>query len=519
MNDNIFENCSGTEYCFTNADDENLLLKLNTEKIQSSILVLCVLSAIIILGTIGNLLVLATYFKQLYKNSTNFFIFCLATLDLIGCVIFLPAEMLALLQPLTYHDPWLCKLNKFVGFSADLASGYTIVCISFDRYLRISRPHKRFSRQTCRRAVIFVVSTSVLISSMTIYAYGTEEVIIEGVPELLGYRCGITSVAKDTFIPLLFATIILVAFLIGVIILLTVYLRLGIIVRRWNKGRTRNAENKSATKTNGCSDDSSSKYDKKISNSKTETQPCETPLLIRDKSINHLKEKRRNNDRDTGIIKADVTKSTKQNDTAESSPSNRNFKIEAKVRKIPTKETFLTDTEISDADNNSVASLPVIRPGIVKELTNSLERNGFKVPDPSVHFDGTSTLPLRKAKQREISKRQISRKKSLLITDIKKRMTLSKTTIMFIVATVAFVACHVPYMCIKVAMVTAPGSEDTLSATETVFYRLAEYSFTVSYAVNPIIYSFLNSRFRKECGKLIVTLLKKITCRYRVVWI
>lgn len=513
-----FSNCSVSE-CSENAEvNEQLLSQLNAEKIQSSILVLCFISFIILVGIIGNLLVLATYCDQIHKNSTNFFIFCLATLDLISCVLALPAEMFLLLQPMTYNYQWLCKLHKLIAFAADLASGYTIVCISFDRYLRIARPHKGFSRRTSRRAVILVVLMSLCVCSMALYVYGIEKVKVEDHSELHGHRCGTSPVAKTTLIPLLFSITILVAFVIGVFILLTVYIRLGIVVRRWNKGRIKSAGNNRSVKPLGSSEDSSSKYDKKLPKSKTEALPCQKPLLTKEWPLNRVKGKCRTNVTDMNVTYKNVTKSEQEEEnTAKSSPTeslNGAEMAKTELKKSSTKETYLADTDNSETDDNSVASLPVIRPGIVEEMTRSLERNGFMVPDPSVHFDGTSTLPLRKlaSKRRVDNRRKVTRKKSLIITDIKKRMTLSKTTTMFIVATVAFVACHVPYVCVKVALVTDPALEDTLSATEMVFYRLAEYSFTVSYAVNPIIYSFLNPRFRQECRTLIVTLFKKLSC-------
>lgn len=509
-----FSNCSVSD-CLENAEvDELLLLKLNAEKIQSSIPVLCFISFIILVGIIGNLLVLATYCDQIHKNSTSFFIFCLAMLDLISCVLALPAEMFLLLQPMTYNYQWLCKMHKLIAFTADLASGYTIVCISFDRYLRIARPHKGFSRRISRRAVILVVFMSLCVCSMALYVYGIEKVKVEGHPELQGRRCGTTSEAKETVIPLLFSITILVAFVIGVFILLTVYIRLGIVVRRWNKGRIKSAGNNRSVKTLGSSDDSSSKYDKKLPKSTTEALPCQKPLLTKEWPLNRVKGSCRTNVTDMNTTYKNVTKSEKQKEnTAKSSPT-ESLTGATELKKSSTKETYLADTDNSETDDNSVASLPVIRPGIVEEMTRSLERNGFLVPDPSVHFDGTSTLPLRKlASERRVdNRRKVTRKKSLIITDIKKRMTLSKTTTMFIVATVAFVACHVPYVCVKVALVTDPALEETLSVTEMVFYRLAEYSFTVSYAVNPIIYSFLNPRFRQECRTLIVTFFKKLSC-------
>lgn len=507
MNNTNISTCNETLVWSGGEEARKLLLKLNEEKVQSSILVLCFISVIILLGTLGNLLVLATYFKQIHKNSTNFFIFCLATFDLTSCVFALPAEMVVLLQPLTYDYPWLCKIHKFIAFSADLASGYTIVCISFDRYLRIARPHKRFSRRTCRRAVILVVCTSVLVSSMALFVYGTESVFIDGNRGLFGHRCGMDEVAEGTVIPLVFSTTILTAFVVGVIILLTVYIRLGIVVRRWNKGRVKSVGNRRFPKGVGTSDDSSSKYDSRSQKSQTEMYPFQIPLLTKD--INRVKGQNKGGVSD--VTNVNVTKLVdKITEMAKDNETN-----DAELVKIPTAEKYLTENEISETDdNNSVASLPVIRPGIVKEMTHSLEKNGFTIPDPSVHFDGTATLPLRRisAKQRELNKRKVTRKKSLVISDIKKRMTLSKTTSMFIVATVAFVACHVPYVCVKVAMVTNPDLEGTLTAIETVFYRLAEYSFTVSSCVNPLIYSFLNPRFRSECRGLIVTLLKRVSC-------
>lgn len=494
-----------TSICFENKEEDITLRRLNEQEVLSAILVLVFISVIILLGTVGNLLVLGTYFKQIQKNSTNFFIFCLATLDLISCVISLPAEMLVLLQPFTFSYPWLCKVYRFVAFSADLASGYTIVCISFDRYLRIARPHRRFKIRTCKRAVILVVCLSSIVSSMALYVYGRENVIIHDHPELVGSKCGIDTVAKETFVPLLFSTMILAAFVVGVGILLTVYIKLGIVVRRWNKGK--DMRNRFAG-TIGRSDESSSKCDNKLQK-QTDIYPFQIPLLTKD--IDRLKGKNKTNV--VASPKKAVLKSQKSVD--EDSNQNEGNDIANELAKSPTTETYLSDNEVSETDGNSVASLPVIRPGIVEEMTRSLEKNGFSVPDPSVHFDGTATLPLKRisAKQRE-QKRKVTRKKSLVISDIKKRIKLSKTTTMFIIATVAFVVCHVPYVCIKVALVTNPMLEDTLSSTQTVFYRLAEYSFIVSYAVNPIIYNFLNPRFRFECRNLVVNLLKRVSCRF-----
>ena len=506
MIDTNFTVCSVCSHCL---ESEDLILQLNNDRIQSSIPVLCFISLVILLGTAGNLLVLATYFKQLHKNSTNFFIFCLASFDLISCVISLPVEIFGLLNPLTNDKPWLCKLYRWEAFSADLASGFTIVCISFDRYLRIARPYKGFSRRTSRRAVVVVVFTSLLVCSMSLFVYGTEPVRMLEHPELTGCQCGTDPMAKETPIPLLFSTTILVAFVIGVFILLVVYLRLGILVRRWNKGRIKSAGNKWHRKTIGTSDDSSSKSDKTLSRSQSETAKCQVPLLNKD--IARVKINSRN-DVDKSVISY-----FRPPDNL-----NRTSKIEIEQVmpevKCSVKQTCLTDTNISEVDNKSVESLPIIRPGLVKDLTSSLERNGFSVPDPSVHFDGTTTLPLKKMSSKQRSKKKLPRVKSFVISDIKKHMTLSKTTIMFIVATVAFVTCHVPYVGIKVASVTNPTIEETFSSTEIVFYRLAQYSFIVSYAVNPIIYSFLNSRFRIECRKLLRTLSIKFTCTCDLFW-
>ena len=486
--------CTASENCLEGTDIEKKLLReLSEEKIQASIPVLCFITVIILLGTLGNLLVFATYFKQLHKSSTNFFIFCLASFDLICCLVSLPVELFFLLRPLTNDYPWVCKMYRWLSFSADIASGYTIVCISFDRYLRIAHPHSGFSRRTSRRAVLAVVCTSLLVCSMSLFVYGTESVRVAEHPQVTGYRCGTDAYVKETFVPLLFSTIVLVAFVVGVFIMLVVYVRLGIVVRRWNKGRAGHTRYR---KTG--SEDSSSKSDKTVSKSHSETPKCQVPLLIKD--IARVKDEFAT--REPKLISAGDDFRTKE-------PKDKHFE---QNNKRSLKEAHLTDTEISEADNKSVESLPVVRTGIVKEMTRSLERNGFSIPNPSVHFDGTATLPLRKLSSRQCSKRKPARAKSFIISDLKKRMSLSKTTTMFIVATAAFVACHVPYICVKIVFLAKPDLEETLSQTEMVFYSLAQYSYAVSYAVNPIIYSFLNSRFRMECRKILTKLLKRLTC-------
>lgn len=441
---------------FTNTSNESdandvILRELTVEMLQVSIPVLCFISLMMLIGTMGNTLVILTYFKRVDKSSTNLFIFCLAVFDIINCALTLPMEMNDLTHPYTNDLNVLCKIHKFTGFTADLCSGFIIVCISFDRYLRIARPHQGLSVKGSKIAICVILLLAILISVLSLVIYGKRRITFPEHPGIVGVSCGVQNEMRLTAMPIIFNILILTTFCIGVAILLVVYTMLGLKVKRWNQDR------KLKISGNRCSD-----Y-------------CQQTAI------------------------SDETDSPNSPD----------------VRQSETFTFLPTTLEKSSDDNVKEDEEPSFkRPTFVRELSRSLDRNSFLKLDTGLHMNGTQTLPHRKssaAKRKQCP--SFTRKTSIpKLIDFRRRIKISKTTVMFISATIAFVASHIPYACIKVAFTVNPGLTDSMTSLGHSFFLFAEYSFIVSYAVNPIIYSFLNPKYRRECRTFLRDLSNSLKC-------
>lgn len=454
MANTTFKLIDGEHVNTTSLELEDLLYSMTRRQVSLSVPVICFIILLMVTGFCGNSLVILTYVKRLEKSSTNLFIFCLAVFDLVNCCISLPLQVNDLLNPYENDQSYVCKTHEFIVHMADIAAGCIIICISFDRYLRIARPHKGISVRGSKVAICIVCITAFVLSSLTFYVYGTETVTFEGYSkELIGKRCGTSETAKGTVVPLLFRTLILFCFALGVLILLTVYMLLGIKVRKWNKSR------------------------------KTKN------IVVHRKSE----------------VLSQTTFSDDTESRDESNTDNAN---------LPETAVFLQNST-EKQNRPDILESTFQKPIFVRELSRSLEENHFLKLEP-VHVSGTNTLPVRKSESSK--KRQatvnVGRKPSMpSITGIRKRIKMSRTTIMFIAATIAFVASHIPYACTKIALTVHHDLLKHMNDAELSLFKFAEYSFAVSYAANPIIYTFLNPKYRRECKKLLMDVTSIIKCK------
>lgn len=78
---------------------------------------------------------------------------------------------------------------------------------------------------------------------------------------------------------------------------------------------------------------------------------------------------------------------------------------------------------------------------------------------------------------------------------------LSRTTIIFFSVTVAFVITYLPGLIVMICRSVIKNFYDDLTPLEEMIVKLFSRFYFINNAINPIIYSFLNSRFRKQCSK------------------
>ncbi|XP_046581577.1 cholecystokinin receptor-like [Haliotis rubra] len=90
-----------------------------------------------------------------------------------------------------------------------------------------------------------------------------------------------------------------------------------------------------------------------------------------------------------------------------------------------------------------------------------------------------------------------------------KHVKRSQTTIMMLLVTVAFIVSYIPHVVLQMTRRLDSGFEARVHCNKSASaaYKLFLRSFFLNSAINPIIYGFYNTRFRRESKRLLVGLL------------
>ncbi|XP_076449708.1 neuromedin-U receptor 2-like [Babylonia areolata] len=156
----------------TSLTDKSLLQCLNDEKAFLYIPVIVFLAVLVIVGTLGNTLVLCVYWRKPYKASSHYFILSLAALDLFSCLVGLPTEIADLRFPYLFDIPIACKLLRFTHSSTIIASSSILIQVAFDRYYRICKLGQQFSVRKAKILCIMSIIMGILTSWPSCLLFG-----------------------------------------------------------------------------------------------------------------------------------------------------------------------------------------------------------------------------------------------------------------------------------------------------------------------------------------------------------
>ncbi|XP_046573996.1 allatostatin-A receptor-like [Haliotis rubra] len=142
----------------------------------ASIIVPVIFGVVFILGLIGNLLViLVVLFDKKMRNTTNILILSLAFADLLFIIFYVPFTAAEYALPVwPFGNAW-CKLTRFMAYVSALASVYTLVLLSLDRYLSVVHVIRSMRYRTERNTWLAVVVTwgGILLGNIPIlFQYG-----------------------------------------------------------------------------------------------------------------------------------------------------------------------------------------------------------------------------------------------------------------------------------------------------------------------------------------------------------
>ena len=90
----------------------------------------------------------------------------------------------------------------------------------------------------------------------------------------------------------------------------------------------------------------------------------------------------------------------------------------------------------------------------------------------------------------------------------KQKLRLEKTTLMLFVVTLTYIVSFLPFLSLAIHRSVHPGDWEHISYGGEVVYQVFLRSYLINSCANPIIYSFFNSLFRREC--------KRMCCQRRI---
>ena len=166
------------------------------EDYTQRIILVVVLCVVVIIGSIGNFLVIAAVvLSRRLRSVTNYFIVNLACADLLTC-LFIPFQMIAILGQNGFPLPeWVCAVASAIAWVCLGASIDSLALIAYNRWYLLSQPKFKFQKLYTNRNILLMVICAWLYPS-----------IIVLVPHFaglgrLGYSAKYKTCTQDTSLP------------------------------------------------------------------------------------------------------------------------------------------------------------------------------------------------------------------------------------------------------------------------------------------------------------------------------
>lgn len=340
---------------------------------------------LMIIGVIGNAIVIYIYWFRYPSRSSNCFFITMAVFDLLACAIGMPIDIYDLRNHYTFYSAVACKLFRYVECITTYGSSIILVEIAFDRYLKICRPLEIGNQNRTKTMCVVALILAILMSIPALILFGLTHpnVEIKGL-NITGSDCSIAEEYHGGSFPRIYYIILIVIFLVSFSLLAGLYIRIWVEIKRRKE------------------------------------------MVIGDRL-------RHDDDIEGGksIIKRPEPLSS-----------------------------------VSDDDSSAYANKKV------KGNTRTTSTSSYR-----------------------------SRMASL--SEAMARMRVSRTTKIFIAVTLVFVLSYLPSIAVMVARSSYKRLETSASPVEELFLKLFSRFHFINNCINPIIYSFLNINFRKQCSKLL----------------
>lgn len=229
-----------------NMDYESLLKRENANEAKALVPVTVYLVMLMIIGVIGNAIVLYVYKYRFRRSTSRIFILCLAIFDMITCLLGMPYHIIDMLYPYMFVWDTTCKVMSFSLTFTILSSIFILNLIAIDRYRKICKPfEKQLSGMGSKILSYVIVLVALICAIPMLFMYGSADIATR-IANLTGKECYISDDYVETYFPMIYNGFIFLIFIISVCIFIGFYTKVGITVWKRRKFTESSIESKSS---------------------------------------------------------------------------------------------------------------------------------------------------------------------------------------------------------------------------------------------------------------------------------
>lgn len=450
-------------------------------------------SLVTIIGIPGNSLILYVYWNKSSLGSAQVFIQALAMTDLYVCLLF-PFELHYWLYEFDYRSDALCRIFFTLLSIGFYVSSFVTVAISIDRYLAVCKPiNGRWSRRKAKMVCLLCVAMSMVVNIALPFTAGLR---IRNYEYSNLFNVTVCEQRESTFqgISLLSTLPQYLTFLLVFVILVSTYTRLWFTMKKRAKVGGLNLQDRTRAKT---------------VSQRGKMSVCDT---VQETYYRPPGDSSEADDVASGNT-SDVSHVKQENQCT--STTQMNLPCSASM-----KEQVNGRTETAVSSHRGMAQKSVIqcesidgrttREGTNKvnaseKVNNGKPKKGYQWQNLGEELKTNSLLPPKNAKSTMAN--SVAEKPKNVVTSRHRKM--SKLSQMLLLSTFVFLITWI----LTLVIFMMSSLTKTIPRTS-VWYPLisvVRLSGLINNAINPLLYSFLNPRFRADCALLFKRLKSKVT--------
>lgn len=149
--------------------------QLNEEMKMSVMPVTVFIGLETVVGFVGNILILTVYSQRYERSNFRYFVLSMAVIDLTSCVTTLPGEILSQMNWYTYEYALICKIKSYFNVFTAWGSASILLLLGFDRYRKICQPLRWQLRPSVAKKLCgmsFLMSA--IVAAPILFLWGTQ---------------------------------------------------------------------------------------------------------------------------------------------------------------------------------------------------------------------------------------------------------------------------------------------------------------------------------------------------------